>query len=102
MLQDKDRIFTNIYGFHDWGLKGALARGQWNGTKGFIDNGRDWVIEQVKASGLRGREQNFAHLADSRFRQPTLILLLGTPKQWYDCGGLAAFRELGNLILAHA
>jgi NADH-quinone oxidoreductase subunit F len=55
MLQDKDRIFTNIYGFHDWGLKGALARGQWNGTKGFIDNGRDWVIEQVKASGLRGR-----------------------------------------------
>ncbi|MEP0520860.1 MAG: NADH-quinone oxidoreductase subunit NuoF [Hyphomicrobiales bacterium] len=55
MLQDKDRIFTNIYGFHDWGLKGALARGGWDGTKGFIDNGRDWVIEQVKASGLRGR-----------------------------------------------
>lgn len=55
MLQDKDRIFTNIYGFHDWGLKGALARGQWDGTKGFIDKGRDWIIEQVKASGLRGR-----------------------------------------------
>lgn len=55
MLQDKDRIFTNIYGFHDWGLKGAMARGGWDGTKGFIDNGRDWVIEQVKASGLRGR-----------------------------------------------
>ena len=23
MLADKDRIFTNIYGFHDWGLEGA-------------------------------------------------------------------------------
>ncbi len=24
MLADKDRIFTNIYGFHDSGLKGAM------------------------------------------------------------------------------
>ena len=32
MLADKDRIFTNIYGFQDWRLAGALARGQWNGT----------------------------------------------------------------------
>ncbi|PLX39370.1 MAG: NADH-quinone oxidoreductase subunit F [Hyphomicrobiales bacterium] len=55
MLQDKDRIFTNIYGFHDWGLKGAQARGQWDGTKGFIERGSSWIIEQVKASGLRGR-----------------------------------------------
>ena len=22
MLADKDRIFTNLYGFQDWGLKG--------------------------------------------------------------------------------
>ena len=27
MLADKDRIFTNLYGFGDWGLKGARARG---------------------------------------------------------------------------
>ena len=26
MLDDKDRIFTNLYGLHDWGLKGARAR----------------------------------------------------------------------------
>ena len=25
------------------------------GTKGFIDNGRDWMINEIKASGLRGR-----------------------------------------------
>src|SRR6185369_6899684 len=33
MLQDKDRIFRNLYGFHDWRLAGARARGAWDGTK---------------------------------------------------------------------
>ena len=55
MLQDKDRIFTNIYGQHDVGLKGAMKRGAWDGTKAMIQLGRDGVIDQVKASGLRGR-----------------------------------------------
>ena len=32
ILQDKDRIFTNLYGLHDWGLDGATKRGAWNGT----------------------------------------------------------------------
>ena len=54
-LHDKDRIFTNIYGLHDWGLEGARARGLWDGTKVLIDRGRDWIIDQIKASGLRGR-----------------------------------------------
>ena len=55
MLADKDRIFTNLYGLHDWGLEGAMARGAWDGTKAFIDKGRDWIINEMKASGLRGR-----------------------------------------------
>jgi NADH-quinone oxidoreductase subunit F len=55
MLADKDRIFTNLYGLHDWGLKGALARGNWDGTKAILEKGRDGIIEQIKASGLRGR-----------------------------------------------
>lgn len=25
-LKDQDRIFTNLYGRHDWKLKGALSR----------------------------------------------------------------------------
>jgi len=25
-LKDEDRIFTNLYGRHDWRLKGALQR----------------------------------------------------------------------------
>ena len=55
MLADKDRIFTNLYGHGDWGLDGARQRGGWNSTKEFLDQGRDWIINEVKASGLRGR-----------------------------------------------
>ena len=55
MLEDKDRIFKNLYGLHDWGLEGARRRGAWDGTKGIIDKGRDWIINEMKASGLRGR-----------------------------------------------
>ncbi len=55
MLADRDRIFTNLYGLHDWGLEGARARGAWDGTKGLIEKGQDWIINEVKASGLRGR-----------------------------------------------
>ncbi len=55
MLRDEDRIFTNLYGLHDAGLAGARARGDWNGTKELILKGREWIVEEVKASGLRGR-----------------------------------------------
>lgn len=55
MLADKDRIFTNLYGHHDWTLKGAQARGDWDGTGALLALGRDKIIEEVKASGLRGR-----------------------------------------------
>ena len=55
MLADGDRIFTNLYGQHDWRLDGARRRGDWDGTKELILKGRDWIVEQVKESGLRGR-----------------------------------------------
>ena len=55
MLRDEDRIFTNLYGLHDPGLKGARQRGDWNGTKELILKGREWIVEEVKSSGLRGR-----------------------------------------------
>src|SRR5579885_2565870 len=55
MLSDKDRIFTNLYGLHDWRLKGARARGDWDGTAAILARGRDAIIAEVKASGLRGR-----------------------------------------------
>ncbi|MCH8490871.1 MAG: NADH-quinone oxidoreductase subunit NuoF [Oceanicaulis sp.] len=55
LLQDKDRIFTNLYGRHDWRLEAARQRGCWNGTAEILQEGRDWIIDQVKKSGLRGR-----------------------------------------------
>lgn len=55
MLQDKDRIFTNLYGLQDPFLEGARQRGAWNATKDILDMGAEWIIRQVKDSGLRGR-----------------------------------------------
>ncbi|WP_022699589.1 NADH-quinone oxidoreductase subunit NuoF [Oceanicaulis alexandrii] len=55
LLQDQDRIFTNLYGRHDWRLEGAKQRGHWNATKDILDQGRDWIIDEMKKSGLRGR-----------------------------------------------
>jgi len=55
MLQDKDRIFTNLYGLQDYRLEAAKQRGAWNATKEMIEMGQDWIIQQVKDSGLRGR-----------------------------------------------
>ncbi len=55
MLADSDRIFTNLYGLHDPYLAGARARGDWDGTGGLLARGRDALIDEVKASGLRGR-----------------------------------------------
>lgn len=55
MLQDSNRIFTNLYGWDDWGLDGARRRGVWDNTASLIGLGRDRIIDEVKASGLRGR-----------------------------------------------
>ncbi len=55
MLKDEDRIFTNLYGWMEPGLKGAKARGDWQNTAKLIKLGHDEIIERVKASGLRGR-----------------------------------------------
>ncbi|MFN4090168.1 MAG: NADH-quinone oxidoreductase subunit NuoF [Alphaproteobacteria bacterium] len=55
MLADVDRIFTNLYGRHDWRLAGARGRGDWAGTKDILLKGRDWIIDEMKKSGMRGR-----------------------------------------------
>src|SRR3954449_5344304 len=54
-LADKDRIFTNLYGFQSPDLKAAQARGDWDETKGLMQRGQDAIIDEIKVSGLRGR-----------------------------------------------
>ncbi len=51
MLADRDRVFTNLYGEHDWHLAGALKRGDWDGTKEVIHKGRDWIVNECKEFG---------------------------------------------------
>ena len=55
MLKNEDRIFTNLYGHEDAGLQAARGRGDWDGTKAILDKGSEWIIDEVKTSGLRGR-----------------------------------------------
>ncbi len=55
MLNDADRIYQNLYGQQDWRLPGARARGDWDGISELLARGRDTIVEEVKASGMRGR-----------------------------------------------
>lgn len=35
--------------------QGAMQRGDWYMTKELVTKGSDWVVDQMKKSGLRGR-----------------------------------------------
>ena len=54
-LNDNDRIFTNLYGEQDWRIKDAMMRGDWHRTKDLLWMGPDWIVDEIKQSGLRGR-----------------------------------------------
>ena len=54
-LKDQDRIFTNLYGEGDWRIDAAMKRGDWYRTKDFLCMGPDWLVQEIKDSGLRGR-----------------------------------------------
>ena len=47
-LKDEDRIFQNLYGKRDPGLKDAMAVGDWYKTKEIILKGHDWVCPALK------------------------------------------------------
>ena len=55
MLEDKDRIFQNLYNDFGADLKSAKQRGDWKDTKEICGKGREWIINEIKASELRGR-----------------------------------------------
>ncbi|PJB71180.1 MAG: NADH-quinone oxidoreductase subunit F [Alphaproteobacteria bacterium CG_4_9_14_3_um_filter_47_13] len=55
MLDDKDRIFTNLYGWEPFQLESARKRGDWDRTADIIKKGKPWIIDEMKKSGLRGR-----------------------------------------------
>ena len=55
MLNEKDKIFKNLYGLKGKGLDVAKSLGDWKNTKDFIQKGKQWILDEVKKSGLRGR-----------------------------------------------
>ena len=55
MLKDEDRIFKNLYNDYGWDIDSAIKRKDWFETKNILSKGRDWIINEVKKSELRGR-----------------------------------------------
>ena len=55
MLDSKDKIFNNLYGFKPWNLAEAKLRGDWDNTKDILLKGRDNITDEIISSGLRGR-----------------------------------------------
>ena len=108
MLADKDRIFQNLYGFHDSSLKGARARGSWDNTKSFIDKGHDAIINEVKASGLRGRggagfptglKWSFMPKADAR---PSYLVINADESEPGSCKDREIMRHDPHLLIEGA
>ena len=55
MLKDQDRIFKNLYNQHGSKLEDSFKRDDWSNTKDLISKGREWIINEIKTSELRGR-----------------------------------------------
>ncbi len=108
MLHDRDRIFRNIYGLHDVGLKGAQSRGGWDGTKFFIDKGHDFIIDEIKKSGLRGRggagfptglKWSFMPKADAR---PSYLVINADESEPGSCKDREILRHDAHLLVEGA
>ena len=55
MLKPENKIFKNLYNDLGWEIESALKRDDWKDTKNIISKGREWIINEVKTSELRGR-----------------------------------------------
>ena len=97
MLNDTDRIFTNIYGWGAADLKGAKARGDWNKTAKVLALGHDEIVERMKASGLRGRGGRLLGRGGSvRLHLLALAADLGRGGRGADARVLGGERGLGR------
>jgi len=108
MLQDRDRIFRNIYGVHSPWLKAAMKRGAWDGTKFFIDKGHDYIIDEMKKSGLRGRggagfptglKWSFMPKADAR---PSYLVINADESEPGSCKDREILRHDPHLLIEGA
>ncbi len=55
MLKEENKIFKNLYNNLGWELENAITREDWKDTKEIISKGKNWIINEIKTSELRGR-----------------------------------------------
>ena len=55
MLKLENKIFKNLYNQLGWEINNAIKRDDWKNTKELMSKGREWIIDEVKTSELRGR-----------------------------------------------
>ena len=55
MLKDEDRKFKNLYNDTGAYFISAKKRGDWSNTKEILKKGKEWIINEIKNSQLRGR-----------------------------------------------
>src|SRR5436305_615019 len=63
MLSDKDRVFKNLYGTHDWRLRGARERGAWD---------RDIYVHHGAGAYICGEETALLESLEGKKGQPRL------------------------------
>lgn len=51
-LKDSDRIFTNLYKDGGVNIESSMLRGDWHRTRDILGMGSDWIINELKKSGL--------------------------------------------------
>ena len=53
MLDDKNRIFQNLYGDKGIDVESSKERGDWKDIKDIFSKGKEWIVNEIKASELR-------------------------------------------------
>ena len=84
MLKDHDRIFQNLYNDLGPDLNSSQKRGDWVNTKEITNKGRDWIINEIKDSQLRGRGGagfptglKWSFMKNSRDERPKYLVING-------------------------
>lgn len=55
IIAPENLIFHNLQGENPVDLTSSMQRGDWQSTKDLIEKGTEWIINEMKNSGLRGR-----------------------------------------------
>ena len=92
MLADQDRIFRNLVGKGPCALTEAKKRGDWDHTLSLLQKGPDWMINEVKQSGLKGRGgagfstgRKWSFVAQNKNDKPVYLVVNGDESEPGTC-----------------